>query len=253
MEGRIRRAKFCFRRGRRFCATVCRDKLRSSEQFHAPRSMREATMIRTHLAIVTAALAAATVLSSTAQACISCSYTPSYGDSKSSAPSAAPARRERSYSRTEERRRTHTAKKRSIEREDTAKASNTSKEVETAAKAASEPANPQALIELSSITPAPGTPEPATKSATATVSAPLAPQAEIENSSISPGQVRPPASRASKPPKLFRLNPSRHNPKPRTPASRQLAWTPAASPRPRPPKRPRRTSLGARSSSRRLA
>ena len=208
--GRIRRAKFCFRRGRRFCATVCRDKLRSSKQFHAPRSMREATMIRTHLAIVTAALAAATVLSSTAQACISCSYTPSYGDSKSSAPSAAPARRERSYSRTEERRRTHTAKKRSIEREDTAKASNTSKEVETAAKAASEPANPQALIELSSITPAPGTPEPATKSATAAVSAPrrLKPRSRTR---ASPGRSPPPASRASKPQKLFRPNPSRQN------------------------------------------
>ena len=77
---------------------------------------REAPLISSRLIIAAAALAAMTLLSSAAQACISCNYTPSYGDSGAKA---APARREHSYTRTEERRRAHTAKKRSIEREDT--------------------------------------------------------------------------------------------------------------------------------------
>jgi hypothetical protein len=138
-------------------------------------------LIRTRLAIVGAALAATTLLSTTAEACISCNYTPSYGGS--GATKAAPARTERSYTRTEERRRIHTAKKRAIEQDDTAEASEAAKEVETAATPPSTAAKPQAETEPSSITP--GASQPAAKTATATESAPAKPQAVIENSSIS--------------------------------------------------------------------
>lgn len=73
-------------------------------------------MTRTAIAIATAAIAAATLFTSAAQACISCEYTPEVARSSSSGGGEARSYSRRSYSATIERRE-RTSKRRTADRE----------------------------------------------------------------------------------------------------------------------------------------